>query len=302
MWSFFGSQISGLVGSNPFDSQTKSILQVWKKHCPDAVEAAYKRLQNVGQLEEDRPPVLETIINADEKIKTELTTAIASEDQVVRQQAVQGVVDHIVGTRKDVSIVHVEDLISQVKSHVNTARGIRDEEKGVEMYSTNEHKKVGERNSKFYKSYLYASWKGRKVKYMIGGRVDGITEDGILLEVKNRQRRLLGRVPDHENVQIQIYMYLLGITECHLVECYKTTTQKHIVYYDNELVTSILEELERVALLLDHLSVCQSSQDNLLTTDGPLVWCEQHMSEDVNQDSEHVVEDFMVSDSPDAEL
>jgi hypothetical protein len=74
----------------------------------------------------------------------------------------------------------------------------------------------------FYKEYM-GDVDGHP--WYIGGRVDALTQDDppVVIEIKNRVRRLFGRAPLHEQVQLQTYMRLVpqsapsGI----LVECYK---------------------------------------------------------------------------------
>ena len=43
----------------------------------------------------------------------------------------------------------------------------------------------------------------------VRGKVDGVAADGRIIETKNRSRRLFGKVPMHEQVQLCAYMWLL---------------------------------------------------------------------------------------------
>ena len=60
----------------------------------------------------------------------------------------------------------------------------------------------------------------------ISGKVDGIEgmgDDQILIETKNRRRRLFDEIPEYEKVQMCIYMKMTNIK-----------TSKLLQYYDDE--------------------------------------------------------------------
>ena len=61
----------------------------------------------------------------------------------------------------------------------------------------------------------------------IGGRIDGLTEDNQLIEMKNRQFRIFPQVPIYEKVQLHVYMYLLDKDDCQLIQnCSRTSEMK----------------------------------------------------------------------------
>lgn len=60
--------------------------------------------------------------------------------------------------------------------------------------------------------------------WFIGGKIDAISADRtLLIEIKNRVNRLFGKPPSYEMVQVQTYLYLLGIDKGLLVECMRTS-------------------------------------------------------------------------------
>ena len=58
----------------------------------------------------------------------------------------------------------------------------------------------------------------------------------------------------YENIQIQIYMWILNIKKCYFVERYNQKNKKHKVSYDENLIQKILEKLEKIAnqFILEH--------------------------------------------------
>ena len=67
----------------------------------------------------------------------------------------------------------------------------------------------------------------------VGGRTDGRRGEE-LVEVKTRQRRLLG-VPLYERVQLHAYMFALGHRRATLVEAYLGERAEHVVEFDDAL-------------------------------------------------------------------
>ena len=85
--------------------------------------------------------------------------------------------------------------------------------------------------------------------WYLGGRIDGITKDNTIVEVKNRMYRLFYKVRDYENVQIHSYMYLLKTQKSHLVEFLNKSKNKKINvveidynknYWENKILPKII--------------------------------------------------------------
>ena len=254
MLMFYASNIASLIGHNPFESQKKSIEKYWKKNFPEIANKVL--LRNSENIQPE--VILNDLLTVDNI--TLIQDTIDCENTQVREQKVQELTQELVNEH------HVDptEILQQVQSHVNTERGKRDETNGIQMYTKITSKKIQNSNNKFYKRYLKD---GNNIKYGIGGRVDGITEDGILVEVKNRQKRLFNYVPPYEKVQIHIYMYLLNKTECHLIECFKSDTVKHIIEFDDAFMNTIISELDNINQFLHDLNVCETLQDKFINSE-----------------------------------
>lgn len=72
------------------------------------------------------------------------------------------------------------------------------------------------------------------MRVYLGGKHDGLAEDGTLIEVKNRMRRFLG-VPEYERVQVLAYMRIFGTQRARLVERFGDETREHDVSWDAAL-------------------------------------------------------------------
>ena len=121
-------------------------------------------------------------------------------------------------------VKNIPDICKKcIKTEINTKRGIVYENKNLNNYEKNNHKSVKSRNSKIY--YLKILTKEDFI-LRISGKVDGIEgmgDDQILIETKNRRRRLFDEIPEYEKVQMCIYMKMTNIK-----------TSKLLQYYDDE--------------------------------------------------------------------
>ena len=99
---------------------------------------------------------------------------------------------------------------------------------------------------------------------MLGGKVDGITNENTLVEVKNRQYRLFSEIPIYEKIQIHTYMYLTGIKQCHYVQCYKDKSNTELLNYDEDFYQDVLHNLTKFVEMVSRLTKSENLQDTLL--------------------------------------
>lgn len=112
-----------------------------------------------------------------------------------------------------------DDLISYVKENLNTQYGKSLEAEAITTYEL-EHPEEGPvraRNDCFYKKKVrdldhsgYEVW--------VGGRIDGRTSGGHVIEIKNRLKRFLTPLPQYDIAQLQTYLHILDCPRGDLVE------------------------------------------------------------------------------------
>ena len=113
--------------------------------------------------------------------------------------------------------------MTYAKSRMFTNYGTRKEESVHEIYKTMTGNDIGIVNKMFKKPIE---------DFEIGGKIDGQLEDGTVIEIKNRTRRLFGEVKQYENIQIQTYIQMLEQEGAQLVECYNDGDKKHVNILD----------------------------------------------------------------------
>lgn len=82
------------------------------------------------------------------------------------------------------------------------------------------------------------------IPWFVCGRIDGLAQDGSVVEIKNRVRKLFNKVPDYELVQIMCYMNLLKSPKGFLVESFEGDASVHEVAYDEEAWKDIVGRME----------------------------------------------------------
>lgn len=116
-----------------------------------------------------------------------------------------------------------------------TNYGQHHENSALAYYSEKTGKAV-DSHQKFTKKHIATS---DKYEWYLTGKIDGINEDGILVEIKNRVNKLFYQLKDYEKIQVQIYLNMFKMKEAHLVECIKNNSGCNIniipVSYDYDL-------------------------------------------------------------------
>lgn len=104
----------------------------------------------------------------------------------------------------------------------------------------------------------------------VGGKIDAITEDrSLVIEIKNRIRRLFYKVPFYEIIQVQTYLFLVDVSRGAVVECLTVNGDSQInivaVRRDRELwETMIVPKMKAFAQVFLHLLEDTSFQDAYL--------------------------------------
>ena len=141
-----------------------------------------------------------------------------------------------------------KDLINQsIKSLTNTNFGTKQENNVVQYYESIIKKEIITTDHFFVKELF----KTKDNIWSIGGKIDGLFIDDknqkVLLEVKNRVKKLFKSLRAYEKVQIYAYMKLLDINNAKLIECLKNDKSEYNVidvkyepeFYKNKMLNFI---------------------------------------------------------------
>jgi hypothetical protein len=139
-----------------------------------------------------------------------------------------------------------ELLRNQSKSIINKTHGTLHEEDAIQIYENKYGIKL-DTSQEFFKKKL--DIEASDYEWYICGKMDGIYHDLVdptnsyIVEVKNRAKGFFNTVRDYENTQMQLYMWLTGLSRVNLVESYKSKIRCTHVKRDTDTINIILQYL-----------------------------------------------------------
>lgn len=215
----YASQIAACIGCNRHKKPADAMESMWERMDPESYRDALRRTGCTT--EADR---VQKIIQDDAFIKhviDQSTLACAhSHDVASKYDAASRVISNLDLDTDDKKVID-----ATVKRNLYTNYGTASEHHALvkvrEMLSIN-----AKTDDTFYKAHIgdvdgIALW--------VGGKIDAITEDrSLVIEIKNRIRRLFYKIPFYEIIQLQTYLQLLDVSRGAVVECLTTTGESMI--------------------------------------------------------------------------
>ena len=192
----------------------QNIIKQVKKQNEDEKSEIQNFMENIDNLKLDKKKLEEKkkkiIEKFDEKDKKEVAKILSSAESIKKEANKKAVIKKIVAAQKK----ETAELKKNMENFGNRNFGTKNETNVVKLFEDKRGEPVILDN-KFHKKVLF---KHNNVKWYIGGRVDGLLEDGTIVEIKNRMHRLFYRLKDYERIQIMSYMYIFDTDNGVLVE------------------------------------------------------------------------------------
>lgn len=213
MYYVSASDVAALIGKNPYKSHDEIYRKITKTG-PSPDEIAEEQLSAL-------PIEVQQNVHKVLKVSKETETS-SSAAQELMTEGLTGLESEIVR--------------EYVTRKVSTQHGINNEAKTARAFNVKS-------DETFYKYQLTDDVR-------LVGRIDGRLENDeeTIVEIKNRRNRLFHRIPEYENIQIQVYMFLTGAPKCFFIERYNDKTKTYDVEYDEAYFKEqILEPLIKIA-------------------------------------------------------
>lgn len=151
--------------------------------------------------------------------------------------------------RNNINLININDIKTNnnvnkkyIKNYkrtiTNRENGLNNESKIIDIYQSMKKISIKDNNKKSYSIFINKSY--NKLLYytvLISGFIDGIVEelnDKYIVEIKDRQNKLFEKIPEHELIQVIIYMKMTNIYQCHHIERYKEELKTEIIKFDNK--------------------------------------------------------------------
>ena len=209
--NIYASQVAACIGRHRYKSTADAFEELWRRTLPSSYYDALSRNkvlneeQHVAELCK-KHPCIDSILQVAHVPTCKTSADVSSHVKELTRQA---------PTLAPDETQRVEDA---VKRAIFTTYGTEHESAAIEMV----YARFGIRvrlDDSLYRTQI-AEIDG--IPIHISGRVDGLTEDNKIIEIKNRVRRLFSKAPEYEIIQCQTYMHLVNSNATCLIECLKT--------------------------------------------------------------------------------
>lgn len=223
------SQVAPLIGLDHYNNFPRIVCEIWRRYDPDGFRAFELKMKTHGVKQLANSNEMNDIWELDELYGTNILQQVkdinlnkgkTSGDMVKLQDAV------IQELKKVESIPEAKKLETAQKicSITNKMHGIINEDSIINEFCRLSEKEI-QQTQGWVEIPLPVANSGF-VDWYIVGKYDAITTEGELVEAKMRQKGLFKRMRDYENVQVQLYLHILGFDQGFLVEGYKKEMKK----------------------------------------------------------------------------
>lgn len=155
---------------------------------------------------------------------------------------------------KKINIIDLKEnykVKNQLKSYINNIKNIENgtinEPKIIELYQSIKNVSIKDNNKTKYSLFINNNYEKLLYhKLVINGLIDGIVvneDDKYIVEIKDRQNKIFNEIPEHEMVQIMIYMKMTNINKCHHIQKCNKEMKSEIIYFDNNKWNEIEKEI-----------------------------------------------------------
>lgn len=206
------SSFAAFVGENPYERQTDAFEKVWSRCSPDTYRAALDRNHKVSR--DDKVHRLKTIVSDSFHMAQHLASAekMTSTGVAKANEELQGSIP------KELEPEDAKILGEELKKQLFTSYGTTKEKSVLDVLKKDMEMDIApEEDITFSKTFETPDG----VPWKLVGKIDARTTNGeILIEVKNRVRRLFMTAPKYERIQVECYLRLVeSAQKAFLVEC-----------------------------------------------------------------------------------
>lgn len=241
------SEIPSIIGCNPYANIKHIVLRIWEKTNPEDYYNTSLNLVQKNIIDNSFTKDEDVIAHHSRKYNIDFNAQLEACKTAETSQELKLNASNILNAVEDNKKISKDDkkaIQNSLHQLTKTNYGQQQENNAILLYSQI-HKLKVINQQKFVKRKIAFS---DSYEWHITGRIDGIREDNVLVEIKNRVNKLFMTLKPYENVQLQIYMHLLKMKKGHLVECFKhdQETQMNVIEvdYDSKMWKDIKKKIE----------------------------------------------------------
>jgi hypothetical protein len=197
---------------NPYKKPKEVLDNLWAKYAPETFEGKTKEQEALDTIQKCGASRL--LFKDAETYKSMNSSDIERKFNAVSNQL------HM---KSNLSKPDIKLVEQHLRKTLFTNHGTRHEDTTASNYEDLKEDET------FYK-YEVCSIEG--TVYKICGRIDRIRDDKTIIEIKNRTRGLFNSVRLYEEIQCQVYMEMLDLDKCELIEQYNDKRKTYLIYRD----------------------------------------------------------------------
>jgi len=246
------TDLAVITGHNPYKTKDEIILKYWQRHFKSSYDDCLERMKSkkikLKKDETDYDTIKRIIKDNNITIGSELAKCLKSNNVGELNKHKETIIKSV---DSKLNLKSKEEFKKSFNSFANTNFGVKNENKGIQLYESTTNNKVL-KDTKFYKTELFQIQNeyDKVDTWLIGGKIDGIMlPENTVIEIKNRVKNLFYTVRDYEKIQCYCYMFLLESNTTELVEVLKQHNNNDIniikIAFDEEFWESqIMLKLE----------------------------------------------------------
>lgn len=223
---FNASKVAAHIDMNRYETPEKCAIEMFEKYNIDKYNEALRRNN-----------IVQEVIN----INVDDSKAVLGTQNDV-QNYLKDVKSKIIEQCPNVTEIEVEKMVNEKKSKVYCARGANSEEEDVKKINIRNPLQLDKK-----KHYLELKTDENNIILIIGA-IDAKSvcknDEPYVIESKRRQNRLFPSIPIYEIVQCTIYMKMLNVKKCLLVQNYLNESTEHWIELDELLWEKVVEKLK----------------------------------------------------------
>lgn len=228
------SSISIITGHNKYQKFSDFLLDLWIKYDNnDYIDVINNNKHLKYEIKLKDKEVIEKFCT--KEVKNTIKKSLFSNNVDNINQNKKKLIKKI-DENKDYDENTKKSIKESINNMMNTQYGINNEKKAIHNFKKNNNIEIFHTNE----------YRKRKInnQLFIGGKIDGYTENGSIVEVKNRMNRLFNHIVGYEKVQLQCYLYIFQKDKGYLVEKYKDTMNVIEEDFDEKYFDGIIKILE----------------------------------------------------------
>ena len=225
---YTASQVASCIGKNPYENLCDVFERRWKLEDKEGYLKAVRIIKPPSSFQKDQNDLYKALrTDVGKKI-----TDIQNDDNTDITAKVTNIQGCDTSTLLDNEAVQLKKYTT---SRAATKYGTKTESSAIEVYEAKTGNEVSMKNT---------TCKSRTVgDIMIRGKIDGMTADDKILEIKNRTKRLFGEVRLYEYIQVQCYLFIYDMQCADLAENFKSEMNIFAIERDDDFISEVFRKL-----------------------------------------------------------